>query len=84
MVKEEVSTGSEGIKVFYHAIANLMEITNRVIRKGFPELLGEVIRIEFRNLRDALLQYGELTREGFYIHVDEIPRKAHINPRNDP
>ena len=55
---------------------NLAKLLDNVIRRGFPELLGEDIRIEFINLRDALLEYGELTHEGFYIEVDETLRNA--------
>jgi hypothetical protein len=55
---------------------DLTNILNLVIRKGFPELLREDIHIEFVKLRDALLQYGELTQEGYYIEVDETLRDA--------
>jgi hypothetical protein len=54
----------------------LSEILNSVIQRGFPELLSEDIRIEFVKVRHALMQYGELTGEGFYIEVDETLRKA--------
>jgi hypothetical protein len=54
----------------------LTKVLNLVIRKGFPELLREDIHIEFVKLPDALLQYGELTHEGYYIEVDESLRGA--------
>lgn len=55
---------------------DLLQVLNRVIRRGFPELLGEDIQIEYYILKDALIHYGELTQEGFYIEVDESLKKA--------
>jgi hypothetical protein len=55
---------------------DLKKILNLVVRKGYPELLREDVKIEFVKLRDALLQYGELTHEGYYIEVDETLRDA--------
>ena len=52
-------------------MTELTRILNEVIKRGFPELLGEDIQIEHLVLRDALLTYGELSHEGFYIEVDE-------------
>jgi hypothetical protein len=54
----------------------LSRIVDRVIVKRFPELLGEDIQIEYTGLRSSLLEYGELTGEGFYIEVDETLRNA--------
>ncbi len=49
---------------------NLKNVRDTVIENGFPELMDEDIRIEYSSLEDALLVYGELTEEGFYIEVD--------------
>jgi hypothetical protein len=49
---------------------DLSKTLNAVINRGFPELLGEDIQIEYLDLRSSLMSYGELTREGFYIEVD--------------
>ncbi len=57
-------------------VNKLTDLLNLVIRKGFPELLREDVHIEFAKLRDSLLQYGELTHEGYYIEVDETLRDA--------
>jgi len=57
-------------------LADLIRILNDVIKRGFPELLGEDIRIEFTTLNDALLTFGKLSHEGFYIEVDESLRNA--------
>ena len=57
-------------------VNDLPQIVDRVIAKRFPELLGEDIRIEYTNLHDSLLEYGELTGEGYYIEVDETLRNA--------
>lgn len=48
----------------------LKVIRDSVIKTGFPELMDEDIHIEYSSLEDALLVYGELTEEGFYIEVD--------------
>ena len=66
-------------KDFQRVMANLTKILDGVIRRGFPELLREDIRIEFLNLHDSLLSYGELTHEGFYIEVDKTLRDAPEN-----
>jgi hypothetical protein len=58
--------------------ADLSQILNTVIRRGFPELLGEDIQIEFLKVKASLLNYGELTHEGFYVEVDTSLRKAPI------
>lgn len=55
---------------------DLPDILNTVIRRGFPELLGEDIQIEYLNLKSSLMSYGELTREGFYIEVDSSLRES--------
>jgi hypothetical protein len=55
---------------------DLLDILNAVIRRGFPELLGEDIQIEYLNLKSSLMSYGELTREGFYIEVDSSLRES--------
>jgi hypothetical protein len=60
-------------------MVNLHKILDGVIRRSFHELLREDIRIEFLDLHDALLHYGELTSEGFYIEVDETLRDAPVN-----
>ena len=54
----------------------LGEIRDRVIRHGFPELMGEDVQAEYKPLEDALFEYGELGGEGFYIEVDESLREA--------
>ena len=54
-------------------------ILDDVIKKGFPELLGEDIRIEYAALDDALLTFGKLSQEGFYIEVDESLRNASVD-----
>jgi hypothetical protein len=54
----------------------LSKILNTVIRRGFPELLGEDIQIEYVKVKASLLNYGELTHEGFYIEVDTLLQKA--------
>ena len=55
---------------------DLSQIVDGVIVKRFPELLGEDIQIEYTKLQDSLLEYGELTDEGYYIEVDETLRSA--------
>lgn len=50
---------------------NLQTLRDQVIRRGFPELLADDIQIEYKHLKDALLEYGSLTGEGYYIEVDE-------------
>ncbi len=50
---------------------NLKKIRDQVIRRGFPELLTDDIQIEYKHLKDALLEYGSLTGEGYYIEVDK-------------
>jgi len=50
---------------------DLKHIRDHVIQRGFPELLAEDIQVEFKKLKDALLEYGLLTEEGFYVEVDE-------------
>jgi len=49
---------------------NLGKIRDRVIKKGFPELMDDDIQIEYSDLDDALFEYGELSEEGSYIEVD--------------
>jgi hypothetical protein len=55
---------------------DLAHIRDLVIRRGFPELLAEDIQVEYKHLKDAMLEYGHLTQEGFYIEVDESLQKA--------
>ena len=57
-------------------LADVTRVLDEVIKSGFPELLGEDIRIEFSTLNDALLTFGKLSHEGFYIEVDESLRNA--------
>ena len=55
---------------------NLIQIRDDVIKRGFPELMAEDIQVEYTHLKDALFVYGRLTREGFYIEIDELLTKA--------
>ena len=55
---------------------DLEEIRDAVIEKGYPELMDEDIQVEYKTLDDALLQYGGLTGEGFYIEVDDSLKDA--------
>jgi len=55
---------------------DLVRIRDKVIQRGFPELLAEDIQVEYKHLKDALLEYGSLTEEGFYIEVDESLQNA--------
>ena len=55
---------------------DLQALRDQVIRRGFPELLADDIQIEYKYLKDALLEYGSLTGEGCYIEVDESLRNA--------
>jgi len=55
---------------------DLVRIRDKVIQRGFPELLAEDIQVEYKHLKDALLEYGRLTEEGFYIEVDESLQNA--------
>ncbi len=57
-------------------VDKLAKIRDRVIKKGFPELMDDDIQIEYSSLNDALLEYGELSEEGFYIEVDISLKKA--------
>ncbi len=57
---------------------DLTHIRDQVIRRGFPELLAEDIQVEYKYLKDALLEYGLLTEEGFYIEVDESLTNAPV------
>ena len=50
---------------------DLVFLRDQVIKRGFPELLAEDIQVEYKHLEDALLEYGTLKPEGFYIEVDE-------------
>ena len=52
-------------------MVNLNELRDRVISRGFPELMAEDIHVEYKKLKDALLEYGSLTEEGYYIEIDE-------------
>ena len=55
---------------------DLALLRDQVIQRGFPELLAEDIQVEYKHLEDALLEYGTLSPEGFYIEVDESLMKA--------
>lgn len=55
---------------------NIKEILDKIIKKSFPELMGEDIRIEWKNLDDALMEQGGLTGHGYYIEVDKTLKKA--------
>jgi hypothetical protein len=57
-------------------VENLAKIRDRVIKKGFPELMNDDIQIEYSALDDALFEYGELSEEGFYIEVDTSLKDA--------
>ena len=59
-------------------MTDLTGLLDGVIHRGFPELLGEDIRIEYLTLRDSLLTYGKLSHEGFYIEVDKALHNAPI------
>ena len=50
---------------------DLALLRDQVVKRGFPELLAEDIQVEYKHLEDALLEYGTLNPEGFYIEVDE-------------
>jgi hypothetical protein len=50
---------------------DLAYLRDQVVQRGFPELLAEDIQVEYKHLEDALLEYGTLNPEGFYIEVDE-------------
>ncbi len=50
---------------------DLALLRDQVIQRGFPELFAEDIQVEYNHLEDALLEYGTLNPEGFYIEVDE-------------
>lgn len=57
-------------------MSELEEIRDEIIRKAFPELLDEDIRIEYKHLEDAFISSGELIPEGFYIEVDNSLQDA--------
>ena len=42
-------------------------------------VMGEDIHIEYAALDDALLTFGKLSQEGFYIEVDESLRNASVD-----
>ncbi len=46
---------------------DLVKLRDKVIRRGFMELVAEDIQVEYQKLDDALLEYGSLTEEGYYI-----------------
>jgi hypothetical protein len=50
---------------------DLAYLRDQVVQRGFPELFAEDIQVEYKHLEDALLEYGTLNPEGFYIEVDE-------------
>lgn len=58
---------------------NLREILDDVIKRAFPELLSEDIKIEYKKLKDAMLEYGMLSSEGAYIEVDKSLKEAPVN-----
>ncbi len=55
---------------------NLEKLRDRVIRRGFLELMAEDIQVEYRELEDALFEYGSLTEEGYFIEADESLKEA--------
>ena len=50
---------------------DLVLLRDKVVQRGFPELFAEDIQVEYKLLDDALLEYGTLSPEGFYIEVDK-------------
>lgn len=54
----------------------LDEIRDEVMRDGFPELIHLDIQVEYVRLEDALLEYGELSPEGYYVEVEETLRNT--------
>lgn len=58
---------------------NLAEVRDRVIKKGFLELMDEDIQVEYKNLDDALLEYCGLTSDGYSIEVDASMKNAPID-----
>lgn len=60
-------------------VNDLRRIVDKVIIKSFPELMDDDIQIEYKDLEDALLEYGELSEEGFYIEVDVSLKDAPEN-----
>jgi len=55
---------------------NLDEIRDRIIQKGFLELMDEDIQVEYKDLDDALLEYCGLTSDGYCIEVDNSMKDA--------
>lgn len=54
----------------------LENIIKTIIKDSFPELMNEDIQIEWKDLKDALMEYGGLSVDGFYIEVDKSLKKA--------
>lgn len=50
---------------------DLAKIRDDVIKRGFLELISTDVQVEWRALEDALMEYGGLTEEGYYVEVDE-------------
>lgn len=48
----------------------LKSLVGLVIKQGFPELLGEDIRVEFKSELDNLIEIGGLEDEGWFIEID--------------
>ncbi|NQU98711.1 hypothetical protein HQ533_04545 [Candidatus Woesearchaeota archaeon] len=57
-------------------MTDLKKIRDNIIENGFPELMSIDIWIDWKKLKDALIEYGGLTEEGFYIEVDKSLRDA--------
>jgi len=57
-------------------MADLKPILDSIIPRGYKELLGHDIQIEYEKLEDALAQYSRLKPEGFYIEIDDTVRSA--------
>ena len=55
---------------------NLEEIRDYVLEKGFLELMGTEIKVDYTNLKNALVEHGRLSGDGFYIEVDYSLGKA--------
>ncbi len=45
----------------------MKNIVDELIKKSFPELLNEDIRIEYKNLSDGFLELDVLSPEGYLI-----------------
>ena len=56
---------------------NLEGLVDEIIENAFPELRGKHIRLEWKKLDDAFMQYGTFTdNDGFYIEVSDELKTA--------